>query len=233
MSALTFNAIGLPCPGAGAGATAAPLPNQYPATTVNFPLRTNKLTPSAADAAQATDAADIAAALAGDGEGFARLVARYQQEIANYMWRFTRQRTTYEELVQTAFVEAYLNLGGYRGSGPFGHWLKVIATRVGYRFWQEQARRRKRAEVSLEHSPQPAIAPGDPVAAEAAELVFTLLQTLPPRDRLVLTLIYVEQRSTAEAAKLTGWSQVMVKVQAFRARKKLKKLLEKAGHVGP
>ena len=53
-----------------------------------------------------------------------------------------------------------------------------------------------------------------------------LLARLPPRDRLVLTLIYLDGCSVAEAAELTGWSQTMTKVQAHRARKKLKKLLE-------
>jgi RNA polymerase sigma-70 factor (ECF subfamily) len=63
-------------------------------------------------------------------------------------------------------------------------------------------------------------------AEAAAALVHGLLGELPPRDRLVLTLIYLEGCSVAQAAELSGWSQTMVKVQAHRARKKLKKLLD-------
>jgi RNA polymerase sigma-70 factor (ECF subfamily) len=63
-------------------------------------------------------------------------------------------------------------------------------------------------------------------ASEAAQLVHLLLEKLPPRDRLVLTLLYLQGNSVEEAAQLAGWSRTMVKVQAFRARGKLKKLME-------
>jgi DNA-directed RNA polymerase specialized sigma24 family protein len=46
----------------------------------------------------------------------------------------------------------------------------------------------------------------------------------------VLTLIYLDGCSVAEAAEQAGWSQTMTKVQAHRARKKLKKLLERVPH---
>jgi RNA polymerase sigma-70 factor (ECF subfamily) len=41
----------------------------------------------------------------------------------------------------------------------------------------------------------------------------------------VVTLMYLEDRSVAETAALTGWSKTMVKVQAFRARAKLRKMM--------
>ncbi len=58
------------------------------------------------------------------------------------------------------------------------------------------------------------------------EEVAAALEQLAPRDRLVLTLLYLESRSVAEAADLAGWSETMVKVQAHRARKRFRKLLE-------
>ena len=63
---------------------------------------------------------------------------------------------------------------------------------------------------------------------ESAEWLHAVLGQLPPRDRLVLTLMYVEEQSVSEIASVTGWTQSMVKVQAFRARKKLRALLEES-----
>ncbi len=63
----------------------------------------------------------------------------------------------------------------------------------------------------------------------AADTLQALLEQLPPRDRLVLALRYIEDRSVEETAVLTGWTHSMVKVQAWRARKKLRKLLQAAG----
>jgi RNA polymerase sigma-70 factor, ECF subfamily len=49
----------------------------------------------------------------------------------------------------------------------------------------------------------------------------------------VLTLLYLESHSVAEAAELAGWSQTMVKVQAYRARQKLRKLIDESHHFPP
>ncbi len=172
---------------------------------------------------------DIDLAARGDGEAFRRLVEKHQQQVAGQMWRFTRDPEVHRELVQNVFVEVYKSLGGYRGRAPFEHWIARIATRAGYRFWKEEARRRRRPAVPLEE--WDGVVPGEAgelPPEEAADLVHGLLARLPERDRLVLTLRYLEDRSVEETADLTGWSRTMVKVQALRARGKLRKLLERA-----
>ena len=174
---------------------------------------------------------DIQATLGGDGEAYRRIVQRYQQPIARRMWRFTRDRQQVEELVADVFVETYTSLRRYSGRAPFAHWLNTIATRVGYRFWKR--RRRLEHEVPLQDWDAPAESQSDPLeAAETGERLHMLLAQLPPRDRLVLTLMYLEELSIAQTAKQTGWSQSMVKVQAHRARNKLRILLEKVAPGG-
>jgi RNA polymerase sigma-70 factor (ECF subfamily) len=169
---------------------------------------------------------DVLATLNGGDDAFARLVSRHQQDVAKQMWRFTRDPAAHEELVHDVFVEAFRSLSGYRSRGPFLHWLRAIATRVGYRFWKRRERSRKQPLLSLEEIGQRVAADASPAdAREAAELLHTVFDRLPPRDRLVLTLLYWEGCSVAEAATLAGWSRSMVKVQAHRARKKLKMLL--------
>jgi RNA polymerase sigma-70 factor (ECF subfamily) len=59
----------------------------------------------------------------------------------------------------------------------------------------------------------------------AADLAERLLQTLPPEDRLALTMIDGEGASVNEVAQLTGWSESKVKIRAFRARKKAREAL--------
>ncbi len=173
-----------------------------------------------------SDLPDIQAALGGDGEAYARLMRRYQPLVARRMWRFTRDRGELEELVHDVFVEAYLSLATFGGRAPFGHWLSRIATRVGYRFWKSRWRRRRREVPFLEADAPQVDATDSLEAREAAERLDNLLSALPPRDRLVLTMLYFEELSVAEAAQRVGWSQTMVKVQAHRARKKLKAMLE-------
>ena len=61
----------------------------------------------------------------------------------------------------------------------------------------------------------------------ARDLAAKLLDRLEPDDRLVLTLLEAEECSTAEIAQLTGWSIAKVKVRAHRARKRLRRVLQK------
>ncbi len=184
-----------------------------------------------ADLTQRADALDLDAVRGGDQDGFARIVERHQQTIARHMYRFARDPATYEELVQDVFVEAYSSLHSYRGDAPLVHWLRRIATRVGYRHWRRSARN----PLPLAELPEPSGgSPGHGSGAESrsaeahdtAEYVHALLARLRPRDRLVLTLMYLEGCTVEEAATLTGWSRTMVKVQAHRARKRLKALDE-------
>jgi len=165
--------------------------------------------------------------LAGDSNAYRDLVEQHQPQVATMMWRFARDHDTHEDLVQDVFVEAYANLHQYRGEAPFAHWLAGIATRTGYQYWRRQRRQKNFEAFAVEDWDQIADDRVDDLDPEdAGALLHRLLAHLPPRDRLVLTLRYVENKSVEEAAELTGWSQVMVKVQALRARKKLRALFD-------
>jgi RNA polymerase sigma-70 factor (ECF subfamily) len=168
---------------------------------------------------------EVEQAQSGDGDAYARLIERYQGPIAQQMWRFTRDPDRHAELVEDVFVNAYGSLRSYRGAAPFLHWLRKIAVRTGYAHWRQEKRSRRERPLDEEAARTLADAPADHDAREAGELVHRVLAELPPRDRLALTLMYLEERSVAEIAGLTGWSVTMVKVQLWRSRAKLKKAL--------
>ena len=173
------------------------------------------------------DRADIDACLRGESSAYARIVRRYEQEIARQLWRFTKDRDELEELTQDVFVEAYRSLRSYRSDAPLLHWLRRIATRIGYRHWK----RRERERVSHEQADIDGFpAPEELAPSEAAEYLFRVFKLLPPDDRLVLTLHYFEGCDTSEIAARMGWSRAQVKVRAFRARRRLKVLMEQAGY---
>lgn len=169
---------------------------------------------------------DVRQSRQGDSDAYRRLVERHQDHVAGIMWRFSRDLRVHEELVQDVFVEAYMSLAGYRRKAPFAHWLARIATRVGYRYWKRKARRRETEAFTLEQWDRLPDEPPDNMGpSQAAALVHRLLAQLRPRDRLVLTLRYLEGCDVAETARRTGWTKSMVKVQTLRAKKRLENLL--------
>lgn len=208
-------------------------PAVMPDSLRDFPIRLyylgmgtlTSMTSPVAKAAEPVDgdAADVRLAQAGDEDAFARLVGRHQAAVAAQMWRFSRQPREHAELVQDVFVNAWRSLNGYRAQAPFLHWLRKIAVRTGYAFWQARTARQVEVEWN-EQVAEPLVDDRDSTEA-AARAVHAVLAELPPRDRMVLTLIYLDGHSLAEAAELLGWSLALVKVQAWRARGKLKKRL--------
>lgn len=175
-----------------------------------------------------TEQDDIRRSQQGDSDAYRRLIEQHQAHVGKLLWRFTRDAEAQAELVQETFVQAYFSLPTYKAQAPFEHWLTRIATRVGFRFWKQQ---HKHQHAPLLDSDWDNLTAGNSEATsprEAAELVHFLLAQLPPRDRLVLTLRYLDQCSITETAERTGWTEVMVKVQTHRAKQKLKSLAENA-----
>jgi RNA polymerase sigma-70 factor, ECF subfamily len=164
----------------------------------------------------------IQSTLAGDEEAFAELVRRYKRKIFGIASRFARNDHELNDICQEIFVKTYQNLAKFRGDAPFEHWVSRIAVRSCYDFLRKT--RRERANVSLD---EVEIGVEDNVStARANELLQWALNKLSADERLVITLLELEERSVREVAGLTGWSEANVKVRAFRARQALKKVLE-------
>ncbi len=186
-------------------------------------------------AADQQDLADIRAVLGGEQDQFARIIARHQAALGNYLWRFSRIRAERDQLVHDTFVDAYFSLSKYRGDAPFFFWLRAIATRVVYHHWKRQHRQVARGEVDI--APYAETLVGDPGIRpmdERAELLHAALARLRPKDRMLLVLIYIEGMSTREAAQTMGTSETVVRVRSHRARHRLEKeldaLMGESGH---
>ena len=67
-------------------------------------------------------------------------------------------------------------------------------------------------------------------AENAYQTIYRGLAKLNAPERLVITLLELEEKSVREVAGLTGWSISNVKVRAFRARKALRKIIEDDSH---
>jgi RNA polymerase sigma-70 factor (ECF subfamily) len=61
----------------------------------------------------------------------------------------------------------------------------------------------------------------------AREIVEKLLTLLSPRDRLLITMLYLDGHTPREVQKLTGWNGTLIRGRAFQARRRLKKYFQK------
>jgi len=144
------------------------------------------------------------------------------------------RRVAEEDLSQEIFLKMFTRIEQYKGSVPFSHWVSRIAVTTCIDQLRAQKRRPEFRWADLSESEagvldsvltsEHDVAPD--AALAASELVHKLLDQLKPEDQLVVQLLDLEQKSIAEISEITGWKQSLVKVRAFRARRKLKKLFE-------
>jgi RNA polymerase sigma-70 factor, ECF subfamily len=194
---------------------------------------------SAPERMETSDSEVIAAVLQGQPARFEELVRKYQPRIFATARRYARREDEVEDIVQEVFIKVFNNLASFRGEAPFEHWLMRLAVRTCYDFLRKHQRNREHnfSEVGseeLDFLERFAVDPdGDQDKAGAArELVAAILSRLTPAARLVITLLEIEERSVKEISELTGWSQTLVKVRAFRARAEMRKCLERMRQSG-
>jgi len=169
----------------------------------------------------------VADTLSGDDDAFAELTRRHKSRVFGVAARFARDASEIDDICQDVFVQAYFKLRQFRGDSPFEHWLLRITTFKCY----DYLRKRQRSgpaistDALLESGFEPAAPPPDE-PHPALERLHSALVQLSPKERLVITLLELEDKTLQEISELTGWSVNNVKVRAFRARAALRKLME-------
>jgi RNA polymerase sigma-70 factor (ECF subfamily) len=171
-----------------------------------------------------------------DEDAARALVERLYPLVIRIVRSHLPRRTAEEDLAQEVFVKMFRRLEQYqaRPGTPFEHWVARLAVRTCLDALKAADRRPELrwADLSEEQAAwldfmlaDQSVTP-EASAASARELIEQLLSQLPPDDRLVISLIDLQEKTVREVSEMTGWSGTLVKVRAFRARRKLRKLAQ-------
>ena len=182
-----------------------------------------------------TDEELVEAVVGGDVDCFEELITRYQPRVFGMARKYFRNESDAEDVVQTIFTKTFQKLSSYKGTAPFEHWFMRLSVNACY---DALRRKRNRPDQTIsdllfdDESWQDRLGnipdASDRVGLEEArELVYTVLGQISDRARIVLTLQELEGRTIKEIAEITGWSESLVKVQAFRARKEMRASVER------
>ena len=191
--------------------------------SLTTPVRTEVMSDALGDT---PDETLVRATLAGDERAFRELIVRHKARVFGTCARFARDSQQLDDLSQEVFLRAWRKLRSFRGDAPFEHWLARLTVTACYDFLRRE--RRHREPVALDemvvemrdHSVESAISAG-----RARELLDWAMRRLSADERLILTLLELEERTVREISALTGWSESNVKVRAFRARARLKTII--------
>ena len=153
----------------------------------------------------------------------------YSAAMYNTTLRIVRDPDDAEDVMQEAFLKAFLKIESYRGEVSFGAWLKRIVVNKSLDFL-----RLKKEQVSLEDVGEAEeLEEEDPVLVELAyspDDIRRAIQALPEGYRIVLSLILLEGYDHEEVSGILRISNATSRTQYHRAKKRLVeelKLIEK------
>ena len=165
-------------------------------------------TPSPADE---QDRALVKRCLEGDPEAVGELVDRYQKPLFNVALRMLGDAQDAEDVTQTVFLNAYLNLRRFDPRYRFFSWIYRMTVNESL-----NALKRRRPTVTLEDV---YVARTEPQAEESVERA---LMRLKPDDRALVVLSHFVSFSYQEIADVLEIPVKTVKSRLFTARERLK-----------
>lgn len=171
----------------------------------------------------------VIAALEGDREAFASLVAAYQRPVYNLCYRMLGTQTEAEDAAQEVFVKLFRRLHTYDIDRKLSSWVLSVASHHCI----DRLRRRRLKTVDIEEMPawRPLVsARPQPerqlLDAEREARVVALLDQLEPHYRLPIVMHYWNGLSYQEICEATGLSLSALKSRLHRARLKMATLLQ-------
>ncbi|MBC8229288.1 sigma-70 family RNA polymerase sigma factor [bacterium] len=178
-----------------------------------------------------TEIALIQKTLDGETGAFGQLVVQYQQQIYRLIYRIIGNAADAQDIAQEVFIKAYQNLETLKDPRCFQAWLMKIARNSCYNW----IRQRQDNLFSLDqemieyHTMQFPPAPDEVIIKEELyERVMSAISELPEKDKKVIELFYLEEKSYQEIQQQLGISKSVLGWRLSNARAKLRQKLQTA-----
>jgi len=161
---------------------------------------------------------------AGETECFAVLLERYSQPVFSLIIKIIGNREDAEELTQDVFLKVFRSINSFQGESRFSTWLY----RIAYNTAISATRKKKQEwlpidEMQLKDVTEEYIGTELERVNNEIQLAWleNALELLPPDDRALVLLFYMQEKSIEEIGYVTGHSISNVKTKLHRTRKKL------------
>ncbi|PYU88608.1 MAG: hypothetical protein DMG08_24755 [Acidobacteria bacterium] len=174
----------------------------------------------------------------GDESAFEEIVRKYQQTVFNVVYHNIGHRGDVEDVAQKIFTKVYFSLSKFDDNRPFFPWLYRIAINQCYDELRRLRRQKVRTftELNLEDTDriealvsQNEIPPSSPQdSKEIHALLLKLLGGLPDRQKMAIVLRDIEDVSYERMAEILNCTEQAARLKVFRARSRLKQLVERA-----
>lgn len=171
---------------------------------------------------------DLELLRAGDPALWQELVEYVSPIVEQLVRRWGKDPWHAEELTQKALVRIYVKRACYSGSGPFAAWASTVALNV-FRAEHRLAKRDRTEPFADDHPPEEALQEDpDPTRQirreHRARVVGRAVERLGKREREAIVARFLEDRSTADAARKLDVTEQIVRSRVQRGLKQLRRM---------
>ena len=159
----------------------------------------------------------------GSEDALRELLLRHRESLTLFLFGYVRNMDDAEELMLDAFAAAAARTSVWSGRSSFRTWLFAIGRNLALR---QLKRRRGAPPASEEVGESPEL---ELLRAERSRQLYEALERVNPEYRQALYLIFFEDMSSEEAAKVMGKSRKQVYNLTERGKKALRAELERMG----
>jgi RNA polymerase sigma-70 factor (ECF subfamily) len=179
--------------------------------------------------------------LARDDQAFRIIMSRYNRRLYRIARGIVRNDSDAEDVVQEAYVKAFMHLADFRGEASLATWLSRITINEALGRLRRKRTRKEVAQIDDQRT-QAEIIPfpqmttqEDPEKTMAQRQILQLVEqatdNLPENFRLVFITRVIEGMNVEETAEILGIPPETVKTRLHRARKLVREQLDK--QIGP
>jgi len=175
----------------------------------------------------------------GSAENRTEEIISYFDEIRRYLSAFGLPPADFEDVLDEVFITALANADKIRDPGKIKNWLLAIAKNAAKTYFIRRRDEMNRM-VSLDEIGDVCYCESeeDFVVKEIISIsegfrdidLYEAMNLLNPEERSILLLYYSHGYNYREISIIKGMSESNVRVTAFRARRRLKKILEDMGY---
>ena len=174
----------------------------------------------------------IVRARAGDRSALRELIDLHKDRLFAFIWRMIRNHHDAEDICQDAFLKAFASLDTFSVEYRFSTWLFTI----GYRVCLNRMRRRRAltgeldvGAISVPDEGREASTVESEEAGRLKEMVWEAVSRLSTPQRATVVLFYRHGHSCQEIAHVLQLPVATVKSHLYRARNRLREMLESLG----
>ncbi len=174
----------------------------------------------------------VARAKAGDASAFRRLVEKHLPRVIGVARAYTRRRNDAEDIAQETWWKVHRKLDTFRDGASFTAWLYRVTVNCAADWIELKGNRRHTDVEEFERLPvaDAVEAPLTSMArSEFAKAIRDAISELPEPFRSALVLREIEGLTYEEIAEIMGTPVGTIESRLFRARARLKSILEERG----